>query len=117
LERNSRKQETLINKFASIERLPPLIPAKSPKEVNKISKYFKSNKSINTIPNQAKLYTQLAKNISNTKEVLRIKEAFPSLKTTKIDNIQQIIKGNNNLKLKLHINITTKGPSHKSSSL
>jgi len=27
----------------SINRLPPLIPAKSSKEVNKISKYFKKN--------------------------------------------------------------------------
>jgi len=33
------------DKPVSIDRLPPLIPAKSPKEVNKISKYFK--KTIN----------------------------------------------------------------------
>jgi len=33
------------DKPVSIDRLPPLIPAKSPKEINKISKYFK--KTIN----------------------------------------------------------------------
>ena len=42
--------------------------------------------------------------------MLRIKETFPSLKTTKINNIQQIIKENNNPKFKPHINMTTKGP-------
>jgi len=31
------------DKPVSIDRLPPLISAKSPKEVNKISKYFKKN--------------------------------------------------------------------------
>lgn len=55
----------------------------------------------------------MAKNISNTKKVLKIKEAFSSLKTIKIDNIQQIIKRNNNPKSKPHINMITKGPSHK----
>ena len=53
-ENNSKKRETQINKPTSIERLPSLISAKSPKEVNEILKYFKSNKSIKTIPNQAK---------------------------------------------------------------
>ena len=59
-----------------------------------------------TALNQAKSYTQLAKNVSNTKKVLKIKAA-------NIKNIQKIIKGNNNSKPKPHFNITTKGPSHK----
>jgi len=44
----------------------------------------------------------LAKNVSNTEEVLKIKVA-------NIENIQKIIKGNNNSKSKLYINMTTKG--------
>jgi len=41
---------------ASIERLPPPILAKSPKEVNKISKFFKSNKIDNSALNKTKSY-------------------------------------------------------------
>ena len=108
-----KKRENIINKPTSIEILLSLILAKSLKEVNEISKYFKSNRSIKTILNQAKLYTQSAKNISNTEKVLKIKEAFSSLQVTNIDNIQKIIKRNNNPKPKLHINMTTKGPLHK----
>jgi len=48
---------------------------------------------------------------SNTENVLKIKEAFFSLKAKNIDNIQKIIKGNS--KHKLQINITIKGPSRK----
>jgi len=43
--------------------------------------------------------------------VLKIKEAFPTLKAKSINNIKRMIKGNG--KLKLHINITTKGSSRK----
>ena len=43
--------------LASIERLPPLILAKSPKEVNEISKFFKSNKIDNLASNKTKSYT------------------------------------------------------------
>jgi len=38
LEGNNGKS---VNKPVSIDRLSPLIPTKSPKEVNKIAKYFK----------------------------------------------------------------------------
>jgi len=55
----------------------------------------------------------LAKNISNTEEVLKIKVAFPFLKVANIKNIQNIIKGNNNSKPEPCINITTKGLSCK----
>ena len=56
-------------------------------------------------------YAQVSKGESNTKSVLKIKEAFPTLKANNINNIQQIIKGNS--KPKPHINITTKGLSRK----
>ena len=59
-----------------------------------------------TVLNQTKSYAQSAKNISNTEKVLKIKAA-------NIKNIQKIIKRNNNSKSKPHINIITKGPSHK----
>jgi len=44
-------------------------------------------------------------------EVLKIKEAFPALNAKKIDQINNIIKGNP--KPKLQIQIMTKGPSRK----
>ena len=106
LEKPGKKQETPANKSASIERLPPLIPVKFPKEINGISKYFKTSKPSTTALNQAKLYVQSAKNISNTEKVLKIKVA-------NIETIQKIIKGNNNFKPKLCINITTKKLLHK----
>ena len=50
-------------------------------------------------------------NISNTKEVFKIKETFLNLKMDKIENIQKII--NNPSKSKPKLNITMKGPSRK----
>ena len=44
---------------------------------------------------------------------MKIKVVFPSLKATNIDNIQKIIKDDNNPITKLRINMTTKEPSHK----
>jgi len=111
-EKHGKKQETLATKSLSIERLPPPIPAKSPKKIKEILKYFKSKPPLTT-PNHTKSYAQLARNISNTEEVLKIKAAFPSVKVTNIDNIQKIIKGDKNPKTKLQINMTTKGPSCK----
>jgi len=48
---------------------------------------------------------------SNTKNILKIKETFPTLKAKNINNIQGMIKGNSNPKL--CINMTTKSPSRK----
>jgi len=44
-------------------------------------------------------------------EVLKIKEAFPSLNAQKIDQVNNIVNGQN--KPKPHIKMTTKGPSRK----
>jgi len=109
--KNSKKGDKETNKLASIERLSPSIPAKFPKEVNEISKYFKMQKPSPTNTNLRKSYTQASKSISNTEEVLKIKETFPSLKAKKIDNIQKIIKGDG--KSKPYINMTIKGPFRK----
>ena len=63
-----------------VSTLPPSIPVKSPKEVNEISKYFKKNPS----STQKKSYAQALYNGSNTaREILKIKEAFPSLQNKK----------------------------------
>jgi len=51
-------------------------------------------------------------NSSNTaREILKIKEAFPSLQNKKIKLVQRIISGEG--KPKPHINMITKGSSHK----
>ena len=44
-------------------------------------------------------------------DVLKIKEAFPALNAKKINQVNNIIKGNSKLKPK--IQMTTKGPSRK----
>jgi len=95
----------------SIERLPPPISTKSSKEVNEIFKYFKAQNLLQAKTSIGKLFTQVSKLGSNTEEVLRIKEVFPSLKANKIENIQKIIKDDS--KFKLYINITTKSPPRK----
>ena len=67
-----------IVKLASISSISSLIPAKSLKEINEISKYFKKNPAIQ----QKKLYAQTSSNtnVSNiAREILKIKEIFLSL--------------------------------------
>jgi len=87
----SNGDQTNKNKLvlASIERIPPPIPTKSQKEVNQISKYFKSTPVIKLAQ---KLYTQASKPALNTVEVIKIKDIFPALNAKKIDQIQNIIK-------------------------
>jgi len=89
--------------LVSIEKIPPLIPAKSQKEVNLISKFFKSNKPVNT---NIKSYTQASKQNISTSEVIKIKEVFSSIGAKKIDQINNIIK--DTPKTKSCIQMTTK---------
>jgi len=101
-----------------VSALPSPIPAKSQKEVNEISKYFKKNNK----PSLHKSYMQVSLSskkmisstfISNiTRNALKIKETFPNLPNRKIDLIQKVINDSSN-KSKPRINMTTKGPSHK----
>ena len=58
-----------------------------------------------------KSYAQASKSSISTSEVLKIKETFPSLNAQKIDQVNNIVNGQN--KPKLHIKMTTKGPSRK----
>ena len=112
---NNNKKEIPKSIPVSINRalpLPPL-PAKSKKEINVISKYFQPKKS--TVENNAqdfnvktgKSYAQASKTSVNTSEVLKIKEMFPSLNAKKIDQVNNIVNGQN--KTKPRIKITTKG--------
>ena len=92
------------DKPASIERLPSPIPIKTSKEINKISKFFRIKKPTQVNVSQGKSYVQASRTGNNTKDILKIKEAFPTLKAK---NIQQMIKGDS--KPKPCINMTTKG--------
>ena len=102
-----------INKVPS---LPPL-PAKSKKEINIISKYFQpkkhsvENKTQSSNSKPGKSYAQATKPLTNTSEVLKIKEMFPSLNAQKIDQVNSIVNGQS--KQKPQIKMTTKGPSRK----
>jgi len=74
-------------KLASIERISFFILAKTSKEVNEISKFFKSKKlaQANAGPNES--YVQASNTSSNTESILKIKEAFSTLKVKRINNI------------------------------
>ena len=82
-----------------VPSLPPL-PVKSKREVNVIFKYFQNNKPLveakkpTATKKPAMLYAQAIKLSVNTSEVLKIKEAFLALNTKKIDQINNIVKGN-----------------------
>jgi len=96
---------------------PPPLPVKSKREVNVISKYFQNKKlsaeNKNLVGNKKSTmsYTQATKPSVNTSEVLKIKETFLALNTKKIDQINNIVKGNS--KPKPRIQMTTKGSSRK----
>ena len=57
------------------------------------------------------LYAQASKPIATTSDILKIKKAFLALNAKKIDQVNNIIKGNP--KPKPYIQITTKSPSRK----
>ena len=104
-------KETSKSTPASIEKIPPLIPAKSQKEINVISKYFKNKQMEITNPGNSKSYAQASKQSTSTSNVIKIKNMFLSIRAKKIDQINEIIKGSP--KPKHQINMTTKGPSCK----
>ena len=92
--KNSKKGEIFFNKLASIKKLSLSILAKTLKEVNEISKYFKTTNSANKNNNAGKSYAHVSKLVSNAREVLKIKKVFPNLQAKKIKNIQKIINSN-----------------------
>ena len=111
LSKNNKEIAKLIP--ITIEKVPPPppLPAKSKKEINVISKYFQSNKPTMDPKKLTKSYAQASKQTANTSKVLKIKESFPALNVKQIDQVNNIVKGN--LKPKLRIQMTMKGPSKK----
>jgi len=103
---NNDKGKNTI-KLVTISLLSPSIPAKSLKEVNKISKYFKNKPA----PQQKKSYAQASSPTNIARDILKIKETFSNLKDCKIEQIQKIIS--NVKKPKPKLNMTTKGLSCK----
>ena len=99
-----------------ISAIPPPIPAKLPKKVKEILKFFRKIEK----PAMNKSYAQASSSkpkpnamLSNiTINILKIKEAFLNLSNRKIDIIQKVVNSSNN-KPKPRLNMTTKGPLHK----
>jgi len=94
--------------------LPPL-STKPKKDVNTIPKYFQSknysDENKTSKGNPGKSYAQATKPVANTSDVLKIKEAFPSLNAKKVDQVNNIFNGQS--KPRPQIKMTTKGPSRK----
>ena len=103
---NNNKKEVLKSSLVTINKAPPLppLPAKSKKEINTILKYFQPKKNSieasNHSPksNARKSYAQASKPSFNTSEVLKIKETFPSLNAKKIEQVNNIVNGQNKIK-------------------
>jgi len=112
---NTNTKEKVTVKPTFVFPVPSPIPAKTPREVNKISKYFKKNSSFSQKMSNANA-TSLSnqQNLSGSKniikETLKIKEIFPNLPSNKIEQVQKVISVLLN-KSKPKITITTKGPS------
>ena len=68
-----------MDKPTSFVKLPSPIPAKIPKEVNKISKFFKKNNQLTKTKDMRKSYVQASFPTTSMREVLKIKETFPNL--------------------------------------
>ena len=109
--KNKSKKNKPTDKPASFVKHSPLIPAKTSKEINEISKFFKRNSQPKDKSDNRKLYAQALASSTNIKEILKIKETFPNLHARKIENIQKVINNNGNLKPKL--NMTMKDPLRK----
>ena len=95
----------------NIKRIPLPVLAKSQKEVNIISKYFKNNKPAINSKQLPKSYAQASKQNISMSEIIKIKKAFPSISAKKINQINNIVKGTS--KSKPHIQMTTKSPLRK----
>ena len=104
-------KETIKHVLANLKKISLLILAKSQKEINMISKYFKNNKSIAEPKKSTMSYNQASKQTMSTSEVIKIKEIFLSIGIKKIDLIYNIVKGTP--KPKPYIQMTMKGPSRK----
>ena len=78
-------KETTKSTLASIEKIPPPIPAKLQKEINVISKYFKNKQTETRNPENSKMYAQASKQSTSTLYVIKIKDMFLSIGAKKIN--------------------------------
>jgi len=81
-----------------IERISPYIPAKSQREVNAISKYFKNNKHDVNSKQPPKSYAQASKQNISISEIIKIKEVYPPLvpkKSTKSTTLSKVLPSPN----------------------
>ena len=114
---NGNKEIPKANPVTINKASPPLPPllTKPKKEVNTIPRYFQSKNQSdeNKTPssNPGKSYAQATKPLANMSDVLKIKEAFPSLNAKKVDQVNNIV--NRQSKPKPRIKMTTKGSSRK----
>lgn len=74
------KKGKKAEKLASVSVIPPLISAKSPKEVIEISKFFKKISDNKGKKSYVQALSSLSSNSNIAREILKIKEAFPNLK-------------------------------------
>ena len=97
----------------SIKKAPPLSPllAKSKNEVNTISKYFQGSKPMIEPKKPTKSYAQTSKQLASISKVFKIKKSFLALNAKQINQVNNIVKGNQ--KPKPHIQMTMKGLSRK----
>ena len=66
--KNGKKEGKNSTKLASIERLPPPIPTKSPKEIKAISKYFKVLNMSQAKKSPEKIYAQTSKHKGSSQD-------------------------------------------------
>ena len=116
--KSNGNKEIPKSNLVTINKVPLLLPplsTKPKKGINTTPKYFQSKNQLdkNKTPSGklGKSYAQAIKPLVNTSDVLKIKEAFPSLNAKKIDQINNIV--NRQSKPRSHIKMTTKGPSRK----
>jgi len=111
IKNSTKPKKSNVANLSYVSSFFPPIPAKLAKEVNEISKYFKKQPSNIAKKSYAQFFANLSNPSNITREMLKIKETFPSLQNKKIKIVQKIISGQDKPKLKIHI--TTKRPSCK----
>ena len=75
--RKTTKDDKIIDKPVSFTKLLSPILIKTPKEVNKISKFLNKNAKLTEKKNIEKLYIQAS--LPKTSKILKIKETFSKL--------------------------------------
>ena len=78
-----KKGKKNTDKPTSIQRLPPPIPVKLPKEVKEISKYFKTTSSVYGNKNTGKLYAQVLQQRTILEKFSKLKRLFQVFRQTR----------------------------------